>query len=351
MTQGRVEMSVRREKRILAAMTTVILLLTVAFFAGCVDEQVNEEDRGPGGATTDGRYDGKRILYIDSYHTGYEWSDGVADGIEGVLESTGVDYREFEMDTKNNPSESFKNDAAAAAKAEIEEFDPDVVITSDDNAFKYIVNEYYRDAALPFVFCGVNWDVSVYDGPYTNTAGMVEVALVPQLLDHLGEYAAGNRVGYIAANTTTAIKEGTNYKSVFGINLTEHYVDTFEEWKTAYDEIQTHVDILIVGNNAGMKNWDASAARNHVETHTVVPTGSIYDFMAEFSLLSIAKDAKEQGQWAAHSALEIIDGKEPAEIGVVRNERGLVILNFNLADRLDVAFDPVLIKYAQQIID
>ena len=46
------------------------------------------------------------------------------------------------------------------AKAEIDAFKPDVVIAADDNASKYLIEPYFKDAALPFVFCGVNWDAS-----------------------------------------------------------------------------------------------------------------------------------------------------------------------------------------------
>ena len=64
----------------------------------------------------------------------------------------------FRMDTKRNTDEEFKKTAALKAKAEIEASKPDVVIAADDNASKYLIQPYFKDASLPFVFCGVNWD-------------------------------------------------------------------------------------------------------------------------------------------------------------------------------------------------
>ncbi len=46
------------------------------------------------------------------------------------------------MDTKRNTSEEFKQEAALKAKALIESSNPDVVIVSDDNAVKCLVQPY-----------------------------------------------------------------------------------------------------------------------------------------------------------------------------------------------------------------
>ncbi|MCX9009588.1 MAG: hypothetical protein OIN66_00560, partial [Candidatus Methanoperedens sp.] len=134
-----------------------MILLTV--ISGCattespaVDIKVNE--------TPTKTYEGKKILYIDSYHAGYEWSDGETRGIEKILNDTGVELKILRMDTKRNDSDAFGKQAGLKAKSVIEEFKPDVVIASDDPAFKYVIMPYYRDATLPFVFCGINWDVS-----------------------------------------------------------------------------------------------------------------------------------------------------------------------------------------------
>jgi hypothetical protein len=74
------------------------------------------------------------------------------------LKESGIELKVFRMDTKRNADEAFKKDAALKAKAEIEAFKPDVVIASDDNASKFLIEPYYKNASLPFVFCGVNWD-------------------------------------------------------------------------------------------------------------------------------------------------------------------------------------------------
>jgi hypothetical protein len=131
-----------------------------------------------------------KCLYVSSYHRGYAWSDGVEQGLRKVL--TGhCEIRQIDMDTKRNKSVEFKQSAAIAVKREIETWQPDVVIVSDDNAAKYVVEQYYRDANTPFVFSGVNWTVKEYGFPYSNVTGIIEVAPLEAMLTHAIKYSDG----------------------------------------------------------------------------------------------------------------------------------------------------------------
>jgi hypothetical protein len=220
-------------------------------------------------------YKGKKILYVNSYHEGYEWSDGVTKGILSVLDNTDIELKIILMDTKRNTSEGFMKQAGLKAKKAIEDFKPDAVITSDDNAFKYVIMPYYKNVELPVVFCGLNWDAAIYNAPYTNTTGMIEVALIPQLIKRLKRYSKGDKIGYLAADVMTSKKEGYYYKKLFNLTFREKYVKTFEEWKAAFSEMQRDADILIVGNCSVINDWDDNEAKLFAEEHTKIPTGNI----------------------------------------------------------------------------
>ena len=70
----------------------------------------------PASAASPGKYAGKKILFIDSYHAGYDWSDGIIDGVQTVLKGTGADLKIVHMDTKRNPAEPAKQQAAKKVK-------------------------------------------------------------------------------------------------------------------------------------------------------------------------------------------------------------------------------------------
>src|SRR3972149_1817649 len=214
------------KRKVILVFLGVILLTTIS---GCITTESPTKDIKVSEIPTK-TYEGKKILYIDSYHAGYEWSDGVTRGIENILNNTGVELKILRMDTKRFNSRAFAEKAGLGAKSVIEEFRPDVVIASDDNAFNYVIMPYYRDADLPVVFCGINWDVSIYGGPYKNTAGMIEVSLTSQLISYLKEYSKGNRIGYLSADTETERKNALYYYKLFNINFTKiYFVKTQEE--------------------------------------------------------------------------------------------------------------------------
>ncbi|WP_321418637.1 hypothetical protein [uncultured Desulfobacter sp.] len=88
----------------------------------------------------------KKLLYINSYHKGYQWSDSIE---KGLLKALGIEFdpdsnpidtslgpvqiKIVRMDTKLNKEEAFKKKEALKAKAVIETWQPDIVVTSDDN--------------------------------------------------------------------------------------------------------------------------------------------------------------------------------------------------------------------------
>jgi len=79
------------------------------------------------------------------------------------------------MDTKRNKNIDFIKAQALKAKNLIEKVKPDIVLTSDDNAAKFLIVPYFKDSKIPFIFSGVNWTAEKYGFPFKNVTGMIEV--------------------------------------------------------------------------------------------------------------------------------------------------------------------------------
>jgi len=281
-------------------------------------------------------YSGKKVLYIDSYHQGYAWSDGIAKGVQNKLKGTGVQLKMIYLDTKRNTAEDFKKAAAVKAQAEIKNFKPDVVIAADDNASKYLIKAYYKDAELPFVFCGVNWDAKVYGYPYKNVTGMVEVTPIPILIEQLELYAKGNRIGFIGPDILTARKEAENYRKVFGIELIEYFAKDYQDWKKGFLKLQNDADMLIVDSDGGLYDDHKADYEDFVLKNSRIPSGTCYDFMAPLSLIGVVKVAEEQGFWAADATLQILDGASPANIPITTNKRAKLFINKKIGDAMGI---------------
>jgi ABC-type uncharacterized transport system substrate-binding protein len=291
---------------------------------------------------------GKKILFVNSYHAGYPWSDGVVAGAKEAVKGSGVELKVVEMDTKRNGTEEFAKQAALKVKAEIERWKPDVVIVSDDAASKYLVMPYYKNASLPFVFCGVNWDSTVYGYPYKNATGMDEVALIQQIIRNLKDYAKGSRIGSLTTDDLTERKEVDAYKKIVKVDFAvEKYVKTFAQWKEAYKAMQGQVDMIIIGNKAAIPDFKDAEAAEWVLANSKVPTGTINDWMMPVTMLGITKVPEEQGIWAVNAALKILAGTPPSSIPVAKNVQGNLLLNVKLATKAGITFNPALVKNAK----
>jgi len=281
-------------------------------------------------------YSGKKVLYIDSYHEGYAWSDGITKGVQRGLRGSGARLKIIRMNTKRNADPAFKKKAGQKAKKVIEQFRPDVVIASDDNVSKYMIKPYFKDADLPIVFCGVNWDAAVYGYPYSNVTGMVEVAPIPQLIEQMQLWAKGDRIGFIGPDILTAKKEAENYEKIFGLKVKTYYAKDYSDWKSGFVKLQKAVDMLIIASDGGLYNDHAKELEAFVRSTTRIPTGACYDFMIPYALVGVIKVAEEQGLWSANTALQILDGKSPAEIPIVQNKRAKLVLNKKIGDAMGV---------------
>ena len=293
----------------------------------------------------------KKVLFVDSYHEGYAWSDGVLSGVNAGLEGKDVELQVVRMDTKRNKEDDFKKAAALKVKSVIEGFSPDVVISCDDNAAKFLIMPYYKNADLPFVFCGVNWDASVYGLPYSNATGMVEVAPVAELLEQLKEYAPGEKIGVIAADDLTTRKEAENTKKILGIDTINYFATNMEDWKNGFIQLQAQVDTLLIANTAGLEGWSEEAAADFVVANTKVPTGSTLEHMAPFAMLSFTKIPEEQGFYAATTALQILDGASPKNIPVVKNKDGKLYVNLKIARTVGAEIPFEILESASKVIE
>lgn len=289
--------------------------------------------------------DRKRVFHLDSYQKGYGISDDTAEGLRSVLGDK-VQLSAFYLDTKRRSSEGEIKDAVARARAAIDAFRPDVIVASDDASVKYVVAPFYKDGPVPVVFCGVNWSAEPYGLPTPFVTGMVEVVPVLEALDLARKYFPGmRRLGVLSEDS---LSERSNqallepkYRAL-GLEVTYVMASDFAEWKRAFERLQGEVDVLYLPTQGAVKGWDAAAATAFVRAKTRKPAITTDDFMMPYALLGLTKTQVEQGEWAGRTALQILDGKKPADIPVVRNRRRTAYVNPTLAAALKFVPGPEL---------
>lgn len=292
----------------------------------------------------------RQILFIDSYHKGNQLSDGVTQGIRSTLKGQNVTLKIHRMDTKRNKSEAFKKRAAIKARAVIDELKPDVIIASEDNASKYLIMPYFKNSSVPFVFCGVNFSAQAYGFPYSNVTGIVDVPPIQKLIYSLKHFCRVTSIGYLAADTLTQRKDGEFIKQDIREKFIPSYVNNLQAWKNEFVRLQEEVDILILGNNSGIKGWNSADVKRFTMENIKIPTGCILDSMTPFAFLGATRNPQEQGAYAAATALKILDGAPVSSIPVVKNKEIFIIINLKFADRLNLKIPKSFMRLAKHVI-
>jgi ABC-type uncharacterized transport system substrate-binding protein len=272
---------------------------------------------------------GWSCVYVSSYHKGYAWSDGVERGLRSQLQGE-CELTQFDMDTKRQKGEPYKLKKAREIAIEIKKMNPDVIITSDDNAAKYLIVPYFRGDKTPVVFCGINWTVEEYGFPASNITGMIEVAPLRPMLEWARKLTPGGKSGlYIGADTLT---EKKNYNRILevaenlGLEFSSVYVNSQEEWQAAISR-EEGVDFIVLGSTSGIEDWDMKSAVDFVHQNVKKLTFSNHGWMMPVSILGFVKVPEEQGEWAAKTALAIHNGLAVQRIPIVANRQWEVYEN------------------------
>lgn len=290
----------------------------------------------------------KKIVYVNSYHQGHPSSDEIMNAVAESFPADSFDLTTFLMDTKRNTSTAFIEEKAATLADSIDRIDPDVLIVSDDNAVKYLVQPYIVGRDLPVVFCGVNWSDREYNLPPEQVTGMLEILPLADVLDVMRSYYPdkGN-VLVLTENTTTARKEEQLLDTLFertGFSADHQLVEDFASWKTAFEAGSSSHDLLYIPTNGGIKGWDHDEAVRFVAQHIRTPVVTCEDFMMPYVVFGMTKVAKEQGIWAAETARKILDGGSPEDFPVTRNRQAVSWLNASLAERIGFELDSLLLS-------
>jgi ABC-type uncharacterized transport system substrate-binding protein len=293
-----------------------------------------------------------RCLYVSSYHSGYEWNDGIEHGMDAVLQGK-CEIKKFYMDGKRHLDEAFAKTKALEAKELIDTWKPDVVIAADDNVSKFLIMPYFKNAAVPVVFCGLNWTAEPYGYPYRNATGMIEVGPIETLLAEVRTVVKNARRGvFLSADEITQYKEFAMTRERYqrlGIEVTHTPVRSMAGWETGFTAAQAKADFLVIGNNAGINDWDKDRAQRYALAHGRRFTVAYLEWMAPYAMLTMAKIADEQGEWAGKAALLILNGTPPSKIPIVANRRWTMYVNSKLLDKAGLRLSPEILRKAVKV--
>lgn len=294
-----------------------------------------------------GEDDKKSVLYLNSYHNGYHWSDGLLEGVRTVLNSSPykVDLQIEYMDAKKF---NYLNIAPNLHSLYLEKFKNesfDIIVVSDNDALNF-VNQHRRELFpnIPVVFCGIN-DLQESDISDGNITGVVEVfdiiatlqvakTLHPQK-DHLiiliDESTAGTAIQKQVKKFTTNHDQGLDIEYWIQLSLEDAQKRVRRLPDNSFIFIAPYYQTI---NGQFYTSEEVSEA---IYRHSSVPIYTAWEFMVGYGAVGgKVLSGREQGRKAGEMALQVLGGKNIEDIPIIREPGGIYLFDYAVMEKLGV---------------
>ena len=290
----------------------------------------------------------KSILYLNSYHHGYQWSDSIHDGIRETLDGSPykIDLQVEYLDAKRYNTDPVIQSLLAVFQQKYAGEHFDAVIVSDDDAFNFALQARPRlFPGVPIVFCGIN-DLDDEELAKGNLTGVVESFDLLGTVDVVLRLHPEKQRMIVVGDDSTAGRAIKNQIE----DLVPRYKDRLQvDYWVQIDlaEAQRRVEKLpedtflffipyyqIIDN----RTYTAEEVMRALSAHSSVPLYTSWEFLLGHgavggSMLSGFK----HGQTAAEMALKILAGTPADSIPVIREPAGAYLFDYEAMRHLNIS--------------
>jgi len=289
----------------------------------------------------------KSILYINSYHNGYKWSDAEQEGIRSKLNSGPfkIDLQVEYLDAKrfNTPLVIKSIYQVFKRKYSLEHFD--VIIVSDDDALNFALR--YRPKLFPgtpIVFCGVN-DLKKEDIAKGNLTGVIESFDLTRTIDvALRMHPEKRRMIVVGDESTAGLAIKKQIEAIvphFKDRLKVNYwiqIDLAEVQQRVQhlpdDTFLFFIPYFQIINN---RTYTAEEVMSAIYTHSRVPIYTSWRFLLGSGAVGGSMlSGEDHGRIAASMALKILQGTPAASIPIIRKPSGTYFFDYNVMQHLSI---------------
>ncbi|WP_313951833.1 ABC transporter substrate binding protein, partial [Accumulibacter sp.] len=304
-----------------------------------------------------------KIVHVMSFDSPWRWTDGQFAGFkEGLGSDVRAEYRVLQMDVKRNSSREAKEQKGREAIALIDNWKPDLVYTSDDDAQEF-VTRHYLNQKLPFVFSGVNKEPREHgmEGA-SNVTGVLEqehfvesVKLLQVLSPNIRRVAVISDSGPQWPPVIARMRASMG--RLPGVDLVVvDQVKTFEQFKeklASYPSVADAVVQLGVFNLAGSdgKNVRYQDVQKWASQNGTLPDTSFWIDRVHFGVLaSMTISEREQGLAAGRLARAIlVEGKSPASLPIKPTVKGHPAINLARAKQLGMVIKSTVLLSSEVV--
>lgn len=296
----------------------------------------------------------KQILIINSYHPGLSWTDNILKGFKEVMkpiENSLEYYIEF-MDTKRFSEAEQIERFSRMIREKYRENKFDLIVVSDNDALNFLKKNYKTlFYGTPVVFCGINnfsdETIRNFRDWFTGVAEETDITKTIEIALKLHPNA--HEVYLINDVTTTGLamkkeflKAFENFKGTVDLKMIEN-PDMNELIKEVEKIPSNSIVFLLLVNRDRTGNFFAyEESLEMIYPHTKAPIYSVWDFYLGRGIVGgKLTSAYLQGKKAGEIALQILNGKSPLEIPVIKESPNEYMFDYVQLKRFKISLDKI----------
>jgi PAS domain S-box-containing protein len=290
----------------------------------------------------------KNVLYLNSYHNGYAWSDEILEGLRSFFAESGfaVDLQIEYMDTKRFATPERQKALFEFYRDKFKGASFDIIIASDDFAYNFVLN--YQDKLLPgipVVFCGVNDFRRERLKGRENITGLVEnvdfedtlrlaARLHPDLrrMIVIGDRSVtGAAIQHQIRETVPKLKGLLEFEFWDELPLSE----ILERLGTTPKDAMLFIIPVYLERDG--KLYSADEVVELISANVSMPVYSCWRFLLGHGCVGgRLHSGVDHGRMAARLAFRILAGEKPSNIPVVESFNDPYAFDYNVLRRLDI---------------
>ena len=290
-----------------------------------------------------------RVLLLNSYHSGMDWTDGLTRGVREGLQASGlsVDLTVEYMDTKHVMDEEHLELFGRLLAHKYTHVRFDAIICADNEAFDFI--RHWRDSAfpgVPVVFCGVGSYQDEWLSGLHGFTGVAETFDAAGTIDMmLTLHPETRRVMVVLGATTT----GKRFRGELDRMIQPYkgriqflFLEGLQSSQLRSQVMQASQGTLIllmpVTRDGHGEYVSCGEMARLVSEASRVPVYACWDFYMGYGIigghLTVGRD---QGFAAAQLAARILRGEKPEAIPVVKGTPASYIFDARQLDRFAIS--------------
>jgi putative methionine-R-sulfoxide reductase with GAF domain/ABC-type uncharacterized transport system substrate-binding protein len=288
----------------------------------------------------------KQVLFINSYHPGYKWSDEITRTLTAAFTEQGnVDLRVEYLDTKRVDTPEYLEQVKQLFEKKYEDAKLDLIMTSDDAALNFAFK--YADTLfpdVPVVFVGANFFDETRLTGYERFTGISEepdiagnIDLMLSLHPQTTNIVVVNDTTVTGQRVSSILSQVVNQYPQVHFEILEDVTMQSLRQKVSTLPSDSLVLLTIFSRDQAGQFFEYDQYTSLITDASSVPVYGQWDFSLGYGIVGGKLTSAEiEAQRAAKLAIRVLNGEDPASIPVDRQKQSQYMFDYEVLEKWNI---------------